>query len=147
MKAHDVAALVAARAARIGDRDPQQRRQLAERLSKLEAAEVGDGLLEVFMRGEGPPSGSSAQELAGHLLLTLEPPTSLQLEDILRALLPRYELSVEQLPSYLTAVFGEAEVIGVLNRLESELSPEAERRAVATLQFWLGSAKVNGSET
>ena len=72
MNRTDVAQLVRDSATRFGDRNPQQLRQLTDRLSKAASAEVAQGLLDVFASSESPPRGSPAQELAGKLLAVTE---------------------------------------------------------------------------
>jgi hypothetical protein len=134
----DVTRLIIDRASRFGAFNPQQLRQLQERLSKEDQPTVVRGLLDVFVRCDVPPKGSAAQELAGTLLETalLQAPESL--EDYLYAVLPLYELSVEQLPKYLARAIGLKTILVTLDRIESEEQRENVRRAIKTMRFWLG---------
>ena len=132
-----VAQLVLENAERFGDRNSQQFRYLASRLSKNGPAEVLAGLMQVFTAGPAASEGSKAQELAAALLMELRPQGELQLESTIRGALPRYELSVEQFPLFLAATVGTDAVREVLSRLEeTELSPR-EARARDTMMFWL----------
>lgn len=137
MNSQEISALVAERAARFGDRNSQQFEQLVSRLKKLEESTVADGLLRVFTDGNGPPLGSAAQELAGALLAQLMPRSSIELEPFLRAALPKYELSVEQLPDYLARRFGPSELDTALQRLDRDQFGASYRRAIDTFRFWL----------
>ena len=141
MKAAEVAALVVDSASRFGFRNPQQAKYLASRFSKVAEPEVAEGLLRVFTHGAAPPEGSAAQELAGQLLVALHPKAEVNLGQVLRAALARYELSVEQFPQYLCAVFGINHVLAELRQLEHELLSEQEHRALQTMRFWLGSVE------
>jgi hypothetical protein len=137
MNGLEIATLVTESARRFGERNPQQRQQLADRLSKLDARDVMSGLLRVFGEGQPPPLGSAAQELAGVLLVDLVPKGSIDLEPLLRSSLSRYEMSVEQFPHYLAMVCGVEAVSEALTQIEAENLSEAERRALLTLRFWL----------
>jgi len=137
MNRTDVAQLVRDSAARFGDRNPQQLRQLKDRLSKAASIEVARGLLDVFASGESPPQGSPAQELAGALLAVTEPVAPNELQTYIRAVLPRYELSVEQLPLFLARAVGTKRVLETLEHIELEKLSEGERKASETMRFWL----------
>ncbi|ANH67143.1 hypothetical protein [Mitsuaria sp. 7] len=129
--------MIADRASRFGDRDPQQLEYLTARLRAVEEEAVAQGLLGVFTDGPAPPEGSAAQELAGQLLAVLRPRIDIDLGKVLPPLLGRYELSVEQLPQYLGWLVGTEQILAELDRLErAGLSPH-ERRASQTLRFWL----------
>ena len=146
MKASEVTACVVESASRFGCRNPQQVKYLVSRLGKVSEAEVAEGLLRVFTQGAAPPGGSAAQELAGQLLVALHPKATVNLGDVLRAALARYELSVEQLPAYLRYLFGANHVLAELQQLECELLSESERRALHAMRFWLeGGEGQNGA--
>ncbi len=104
-------------------------------------AEVARGLLQVFTEGSAPPEGSAAQELAGRLLVALCPKVDFDLRCVVRAALPRYELSVEQFPEYLRFLFGDEQVLSAINEIESEQVSEPERRALHTIRFWIRAEK------
>jgi hypothetical protein len=137
MNRHFVAAHIAERATRFGDRNPQQLEQLSERLGKLNQEEVLHGILQVFSQGEAPPEGSRAQELAGALLARLRPQADFDLDSLLRQAIPRYELSVEEFPQYLAEVCGTATFLAALERIEQEDLPPIHRRALKTMRFWV----------
>ena len=149
MKAAEVTSLVVESAARFGDRNPQQFSQLASRFQKVPQQELAQGLLQVFTEGNAPPEGSAAQELAGRLLVALQPEAVLDLRAVLSAALSHYELSVEQFPQYLGSRVGADQVLKELEALAgSDLSAQ-ERRSLETMRFWLGRpslrARQNGA--
>ena len=146
MNCDDITTLVTTCASRFGDRNLQQFEQIASRISKAGEAEVLQGLLKVFTHGEPAPLGSAAQELAGRLLAALEPKGRLELKSLLRAALPRYELSVEQFPHYLAASCGSSAMLSALEELEHELVSEPERRALQTMKFWVRNLPAGGRE-
>jgi hypothetical protein len=141
-----VTQLVCEIASRFGDSNPQQLRQLQERLAKVSPAEAAVGLLQVFTRGEPAPRGSQTQELAGRLLATLEPIAPQDLKATIRAALPRYELSVEQFPQYLAKACGVQSVLATLSEFELEPLPPVEARALATMKFWLQGQQQSPSD-
>ncbi len=141
MKANEIAALVIERASRFGGYNLQQFRQLCLRLGHVEQAEVAKGLLQVFTHGAAPPEGTAAQELAGRLLVALCPKADFNLRLVVHAALSRYELSVEQFPEYLLALFGEEQVLSVIAELEHEQLSQQERRALNTIRFWVRNAR------
>jgi hypothetical protein len=137
MERTDVTRLIIDRASLFGAVNAQQLRQLQDRLSKEDGSAVSRGLLDVFISCDAPPKGSAAQELAGALLETamvLEPES---LDDYLRAVLPLYELSVEQLPEYLARAAGLEQFLAALDRIDSEGLSENDRRSIRTMKFWL----------
>jgi hypothetical protein len=136
-----VAQLVLESAARFGDGNPQQFRFLVSRFSKDDPLEVLSGLIQVFTVGPAAPEGSDAQELAGALLTHLKPRGEIQLESVIRAALPRYELSVEQFPQFLAATAGTDKVLQVLNGLDSADLSTQEARARDTMLYWLQGHK------
>ena len=141
MKAAEVTALITESAARFGDRSPQQIKYLSSRFGNVEEAELAQGLLQVFTHGAAPPDGAPAQELAGQLLAALGPKAKVDLGLVLRSILVRYELSVEQLPQYLASQFGVGPVLALLQTLEKEYLSEQESRALRTMRFWIGGAQ------
>ncbi len=146
MNRDDINILVTVSASRFGDRNPQQLEQIASRIGKAEEAEVQQGLLKVFTHGEPAPLGSAAQEVAGRLLAELKPKGPLELKSLLRAALPRYELSVEQFPQYLAALCGSSAMLSAFQDIEHELLSEAERRALQTMKFWLRNFPAGGEQ-
>jgi len=141
MTASEITAYVVESALRFSDRNPQQFEYFVSRFGKVPEAAVAEGLLQVFTHGAPSPEGAPAQELAGKLLIALNPKAEVSLSEVLRGALARYELSVEQLPRYLRFMFGVSEVLGELQKLEAELLSEHERRALQTMRFWLGGAE------
>lgn len=146
MNRSTVTQLVRESAIRFGNSNPQQLKQLHERLRKIPPSEAVHGLLAVFTTCEPPPASSPIQELAGRLLIALE---AVELEDVksvIRAALPRYELSVEQFPQYLAKACGATSIYAALGELEAEHQSPAETRAIETMKFWLRGSVVAQNE-
>ncbi|RSZ38529.1 MULTISPECIES: hypothetical protein [unclassified Variovorax] len=101
MKRDEILTAVLQSADRFGADNPQQLAFLRSRLSRSAPAEVFAGLFAVFI--ESAPKGllSQRQELAGRLLDTAEPTNQFDLVECIRASLPYYDLSVEQLAECL----------------------------------------------
>ena len=147
MNSQEIVALVTERAKRFGDRDSQQFGQLVSRLRKLEEGATAEGGLLAFTEGSPALEGSSAQELAGALQATIKQRGLRDLEPLLRAVLPRYELSVEQLPRYMAETFGACQVEAALRVLEEEPFGGQYRRAIETFRFWLDGFRREGGAT
>ena len=137
MQAPEIASFVSDRAATFGFDNLQQLQFCASRLRSLPQETVLAGLLLVFTEGSPPPAGTAAQELAGRLLVALAPKGNVELEDVLRSAISKYELSVEQLLQYLMHLCGKEAVSSTLRLLEAEDLGSDERRALATMQFWV----------
>jgi hypothetical protein len=110
--------------------------QLEVDLSKLDSAACFAILAEPFSKGPPSEVGSAAQEYAGRLLLRLKPPPPLEPQQTMRLLLSNWDVSVEQLPWYLEAVFGTGVPIAALVQLERDPNVEVGRR-IDTVRFWL----------
>ncbi len=112
----------------------QQRwEQLRSRLAQEEPKLVGDALLTYW------PTLQTyiEQTFVARLLFTLNPSTSLSLDEILVAL-SNWNLSVEEFPWYLTNQFGEEEVLQELRALEERGSRDEKLiRATETFRWWL----------
>ncbi len=147
MNRHRIAAHISERAARFGDRNPQQLQQLIEQLSQLDQEEVLHGLLQVFSHGEAAPGGSSAQELAGAVLAHVQPRGDIDLDLLLLQALPRYELSVGEFPQYLAAVCGASQFLAALERIEHDGNTPGNLRALQTMRFWVRNNAPLGEET
>lgn len=75
------------------------------------------------------------QEYAGRILTLLNPPCAAPLEEVLRVVLPGWNLSVEQLPRYLARTFGRDAVLHALGALDARGEPG--RSKTETIRYWL----------
>ena len=94
-----------------------------------------DALFSAFT--QNPPVSCGEQEAPGDFLLELKPRSAQDLQSLIRASLPGWNLSIEQLPFYFRDVYGIEAVRLALAALDTEpgLAPE-EREALRTYRFW-----------
>jgi hypothetical protein len=122
---------------RFGAGNPQQSKFFGSTLNKCAPAEVFNGLLAVFVECPFDERHYYRQELAGRLLEKIKPMYRFELEPTIRAVLPRYDLSIEQLPQHFARVHGRKDVLDVLDRLAVASLPDQELVAVRTMWWWL----------
>ncbi|WP_068266585.1 hypothetical protein [Rubripirellula obstinata] len=78
------------------------------------------------------------QQTAGRLLVDLQPTCPHPLEDVLDAIAPTWNVSVEELPFYLSDVFGPKLVADTALTLASRFDESDRRnRALGTVAWWL----------
>jgi hypothetical protein len=112
--------------------------QLRMKLQQLSSAERAEALLGVFTDQRPPDAALGDQEIAGRLLVAVQPECPRPLDDVLRSTASTWNVSVEQLPHYLGDVFGRDEVIAAATRLASDYPAESrEARALGTVRWWL----------
>ncbi len=112
--------------------------QLRMRLQQLSPDQRAEALLGIFTTRRSPDTAFGDQEIAGRLLIALRPECRRSLDDILRSIASTWNVSVEELPHYLCAVFGRGEVIAAAARLERDYPAESpEARALGTVRWWL----------
>ena len=139
MKRNEILTAVLQSADRFGADNPQQLALLRSRLSRCAPAEVFAGLFAVFIENAPKELRFQRQQLAGRLLDTAEPTKEFDLLECIRACLPSYDLSVEQLPQYFSRVLGKQATIDALASAQAnEDLSEAEVAAARTMRWWLG---------
>ena len=112
--------------------------QLRRKLERVPARQRAEALLPLFSDQTRPHSAYRDQEVAGRFLVALAPEPRRPLEEILRAVAPSWNVSVEQLPHYLSKVFGREAVVETAQRLAGGFTPESrEARALITVVWWL----------
>ena len=96
-------------------------------------------MLSVFADPSAASDASTEQELAGKVLAALPaiPVSDLPLNTFLRAVLPNYDRSVEQLPRYLALAHGDQVVQDALTGLLEQSLSARERAAAETMAGWL----------
>ena len=117
--------------------DEQRLEQWLEVLRRRPGDEAFNALIGVFCNAARPSSRCLDQEYAGRLLLALKPPSPLDVQDVIKRILPTWNLSVEQLPWYFEEVIGREPVLQALDLLRMEVCSEQEQRANETFRFWL----------
>jgi len=95
-----------------------------------------DALFSAFT--QNPPVPCADQEAPGGYLLELKPKGAQGLRALIRASLPGWNLSIEQLPFYFRDTYGLEQVLLALESLVSEpgVTPQ-ERQALQAHRFWL----------
>lgn len=137
---------VAESAERFGCGNPQQFKLLVSKLSQSSPEEVVHGLLLVFARSEPGSANFQRQELAGRLLARVKPKFNIELGPTLRAVLPAYNPSIEQLPMFLAEAFGTSAVTEELLQVEAEGLSSRTHAAARTMRWWLnGSGEAHGA--
>jgi hypothetical protein len=84
--------------------NPQQFKQLKFIFSKCDKEELFKGLYLVFL--EQNENYFQRQQLAGKLLYSIKPRLQINLYDIIKKCLNTYNLSIEELPWYLSELCG-----------------------------------------
>jgi hypothetical protein len=112
--------------------------QLRMKLQAMPKDQRWTALLSVFIDPCRRESAFADQELAGRLLVEVEPKCTDTLEYVLKTIAPCWNVSVEQLPIYLCRVFGHEAVSETAMRLRSSFSEGSrEERTLDTVCWWL----------
>ncbi len=99
---------------------------------------VGDALLSVITEGDPVEGDFHAQNIVGTYLFDLKPKCSAPLLEILRAALPRWNLSVAVFPAYIAELFGREQLLDALRIVEYELTlTDHAKRSIQTFRYWL----------
>ncbi len=122
---------------RFGARNPQQSKYFGSRLNKSSPEEVFYGLLAVFIECPIDERWFQRQELAGRLLEKTKPSYHFELESTLRAVLPNYNASVEQLPQHFARIHGISAVVATLDKVERDNLTGREQTCIKTMRWWL----------
>ncbi len=108
---------------------------LVRRLRNCDSDALRDAMLSVFE--DDHTNRFAAQEVAGGILWLLKPPYDGDIGSDLGRLIPKWDVSVEELPWYLAEVEGiEATQNAAKNRLCEDLPDELKKR-YETVVWWL----------
>lgn len=105
-----------------------------ERLRGLDDARQFEILFPVAVKAQHHAPSCPASEL----LCELSPACPLSCEDAIRALLPEWDVSIEEVPFYIAARFGVARVRIAIDRLTSEVGGDSEKQRLETVAYWIG---------
>ena len=112
--------------------------QLRRKLEALPASERFGVLIRIFADSSRAQDAFGDQEYAGRLLVELRPSPHQPLDEIIRAVLPTWNVSVEQLPFFLADTFGADEVTRASFRLEADYPADSrEQRSLDTIRWWV----------
>lgn len=128
---------VVTRSRKFGSSDPQQRTLLLDISKKLSAEEVVPALLSIFADSKNPDADEHAKDLAGFLLWHGPHSCPLPPREVILMLLDGWDLSIEEVPWYLTREFGRDAVLGCIAELSQQVSSPWHHRVLDTLAFWV----------
>lgn len=112
--------------------------QLRRKLEALPSSERFSVLIRIFADDSRAQDAFGDQEYAGRLLVDLRPSPRQPLDEIIRAVLPTWNVSVEQLPLFLADTFGADEVTSTSSRLMADYpSDSREQRSLDTIRWWI----------
>ena len=104
-----------------------------ERLRGLNDAQKFAILFPVAVKSQtDAPSWPAAQ-----LLREFSPECPLKCEDALRALLPDWDVSIEEVPFYLAARFGSDRVRQAIVQAELAITSNTDKQRLKTVAYWL----------
>jgi hypothetical protein len=81
---------------------------------------------------------------AARLLWDLNPSCPVGSEEAVRAMLAGWDVSIEEVPFYLTRHFGEGELREAVGRVEAETAEHEARVRLRTILYWAGIASSQG---
>ncbi len=110
-----------------------QFKELIQTLRVVDQTELFYGLfpLAVLHQWNGPSYA------AAFLLLELEPPCPLSCADAIRAMVPQWDVSIEEVPMYLMTQFGKVQMRQVIADLSGQAGSEDERTLLRVIGYWL----------
>lgn len=115
--------------------------QLQQKFNSVPDAEKFHAILSVFTES----NVYADQQSAGKLLVDYKPQCDDSLTEILTSIAPTWNLSVEELPFYLSDVFGAQVVATSAIMLSEEMAENStERKALETVAWWLKRRVKNG---
>ena len=94
--------------------------------------------LAVASQDSGPAFPAAA------LLYRLNPPCPMSCSDAVACLLPDWDISIEEVPWYLVAQFGRANVIHAAEELSKRCTSDLETTLLSTVIYWAGLVKEPG---
>ena len=121
---------------RFGARNSQQRKQLEFSCSKSPEREVFFGIFAFFFDPSLQENAEQRQMLAGYLLLSLAPPSPINLDGSVYGAAQNWNLSIKELPWYWCKTFGKDVVIEFLEDHQDISTDETFNRAIETMLFF-----------
>jgi hypothetical protein len=75
--------------------------------------------------------------MSAYALHALNPSCRLSVDDAVAALLPAWDISIEEVPWYLVKQFGREEVLESVERLRARESDEMALTRLKTIEYWV----------
>jgi hypothetical protein len=121
---------------------PQRWQRLGHLLQEVKfipAEVLYEAFFGVFLDPSRPDSRFEDQEAAGGMLWKLKPHCHIDLPQAIMAVLPTYDLSIEELPWYYAEIFGKEIVYSTAKTLLSQEHNKQGQETLKTFLFWLGA--------
>jgi len=128
---------VVLRARRFGWDNSQQMNHLSRLVSSISDDEAVRSLLTIFSNSKESEESFPEQKMAGLLLWYCECKCFIDPVDVIRCLLPNWNLSVKEIPWFLCRQFGTGMIQESIDKVRSEQSSEINARALDALSFWV----------
>src|SRR4030095_9551627 len=97
-------------------------KSLVADLAGVPSSVLFDALFPIAVREQGQASGPVA--MSAYALHALNPPCRLSVDDAVAALLPSWDISIEEVPWYLVKQFGREAVVESVERLRAMQSDQ-----------------------
>jgi hypothetical protein len=110
-------------------------KQLVADLSGVAGSMLFETLFPIAVREQGQASGPVA--MCAHALHALNPPCRLSVDDAVAALLPAWDISIEEVPWYLAKQFGREAVVGSVGRLRARENDQIALTRLKTIEYWV----------
>ena len=110
--------------------------RLRERLRQLPGERQFEILFPIAVKDPYPEESPPVLD-AALLLQELSPSCPISCEDAVRALLPEWSVSLEQVPFYLAACFGPRRVYEAIAALEPEVLDKSQKANLDTVSYWV----------
>ena len=109
--------------------------QLRDRLRCLSSEQQFQILFPIAVKN--PYIGNFPVLDAALLLKELSPSCPISCEEAIRALLPEWSVSLDQVPLYLAACFGPPHLHRAIANLGSELTNKSQRSSLEAVSYWV----------
>jgi hypothetical protein len=106
-------------------------------LAAVPGSVLFDALFPVAVREQGQASGPVA--MSAYVLHALNPPCPFSVDDAVAALLPSWDISIEEVPWYLVKQFGREPVIESVERLRARETDQTALTRLKTIKYWVGA--------
>ena len=108
-------------------------RDLVSELSNMDETELFNGLYPIAIDAQwhGPSVA------AAWMLVALEPTCPLTCEEAIRAMLPDWDVSIEEVPFYLTTQFGKQGILKTIQSLREQITSEEAIVVLRTVEHWV----------
>lgn len=128
---------VVLRARKFGYENPQQMSHLSRLVSSVSDEEAVVALLSIFSNAQESEESFPEQKMAGLLLWYSGCKCLIDPVDVIRSLLPNWNLSVKEIPWFLCRQLGTEMVESSIDKVRSEQTGGGNDRLLDTLSFWV----------